>query len=490
MQGRCTAGALTNNCGRGSRPLARAFQGGCLAGPSFDRPAARGLEGMLQIMSYLDYFPSRMDESAAVAYAVAVGLNAIGLAIVMIVAELRSPSARALATAFLGFGGLHLVATPFSYLYPAGGEVPRWTAVFDLMIVWGITSWLYLAARTAQPTRRVLAWITAGCTVLALAGLALGLLGWVLPAERLHEFYFCLERTGCRTQGFRIFGGAFLVIAALSFGGFVVLLAQRVDQAERIRAIAAAVAVPILVASAVMPRGYALLANQVALLIFLLALVRYYVVQGERGAFMSRFLSPEVSKAVRLRGIDHAVQPQSLELTAVCCDLRGFTRLAQLLASEQVIRLLNEYYQAIGEAAAAAGATIKDYAGDGVLILVGAPLPADDHAQRGIALARRIREFGKVFVTHWAGPELTLGMGVGVASGRVTVGAVGGVSARMEYTAVGPAVNLASRLCAIAAHGEILIDERTVELSGDADSQPRSPVSIKGMGEVAHFSCM
>jgi len=440
-------------------------------------------------MYYLDYFPPAMDENAAVAYAVAVGLNAIGLAIVMVVAELRSPSARALATAFLGFGGLHLVATPFSYLYPAGDEVPRWTAVFDLLIVWGITSWFFLVARTAQPTRRALAWITAGCVMLALAGLAVGVLGWLFPLERMHEFNFCLERTGCRTKGFWIFGGPFILITLLSFGGFIVLLTQRVDQAERIRVVAAAVAVPILVVSAVMPRGYALLANQVALLIFLLALVRYYVVQGERGAFMSRFLSPEVAKAVRLRGIDHAVQPQSLELTVVCCDLRGFTRLAQLLASDQVIRLLNEYYAGIGEAVAGFGATIKDYAGDGVLILVGAPLPADDHAQRGIALARRIREIGKVFVTRWAGPELTLGMGVGVASGRVTVGAVGGVSARMEYTAVGPAVNLASRLCARAEPGEILMDERTVELCGDADVECRGPVPIKGMGDVVHFAC-
>jgi len=441
-------------------------------------------------MSYLDYFPPVMDERAAVAYAVAVGLNAIGLAIIMIVAELRSPSARALAATFLGFGGHHLVATPFSYLYPAGGDIPRWPAVFDLLIIWGITAWLFLVSRTAQPTRRALAWIKGGCTMLGLAGFTLGLLGWLFPAERLHEFYFCLERTGCGTRGFWIFGSTFIVIAALSIGGFIVLLTQRIDQAERIRMIAAAVAVPVLVMSAILPRGYALLANQAALLIFLLALVRYYVVQGERAAFMSRFLSPEVIRAVRLRGIDHAVQPQSLEVTAVCCDLRGFTRLAQLLASDQVIRLLNEYYDGIGQAAAACGGTIKDYAGDGVLILVGAPLPMDDHAQQGLALARRIREFGKVFVTRWAGPDLVLGMGVGVASGRVTVGAVGGVSGRMEYTAVGPAVNLASRLCARAEQGEILLDERAAALSGDATLDVRGPASIKGIGEVTHFACM
>lgn len=144
---------------------------------------------------------------------------------------------------------------------------------------------------------------------------------------------------------------------------------------------------------------------------------------GERAQFLSRFLSPEVGKRVRYRGVDEVIRPKSLEITAVSCDLRGFTQLSQLLASDQVVRLLNEYYDAVGAAVAEFGGTIEDYAGDGVLILVGAPLPMDDHARQGLALANRLRQVARELISHWAGPEMRLGMGVGVASGKVTVGA-------------------------------------------------------------------
>ncbi|MEK6246422.1 MAG: adenylate/guanylate cyclase domain-containing protein, partial [Pseudomonadota bacterium] len=105
------------------------------------------------------------------------------------------------------------------------------------------------------------------------------------------------------------------------------------------------------------------------------------------------------------------------------------------------------------------------------LILVGAPIPLPDHAQRAIMLAKRIREKGMEITARWSDAELRLGVGVGVASGFVTVGVIGAAS-RLEYTAVGPAVNLASRLCSEAAHGEVLIDPRTIELLGEEARRP------------------
>jgi class 3 adenylate cyclase len=236
-----------------------------------------------------------------------------------------------------------------------------------------------------------------------------------------------------------------------------------------------------------LPLGYGAISALIGSLIIAIGFIRYYGMQAERGVFMSRFLSSEVSKLVRDSGIEQAMQPQALEITVVCCDLRGFTRLSQLLASDQVIRLLNEYYDAVGRAVGEFGGTIKDYAGDGVLILVGAPLPMPDHAQHGLALARRLQQAAAGLINHWAGPDMKLGFGVGVASGRVTVGAVGS-SSRMEYTAVGPAVNLSSRLCSQAADGEILVDAQTAQLTGSSGLEARTALSIKGMGEIAHFA--
>src|SRR6185369_12580505 len=161
--------------------------------------------------------------------------------------------------------------------------------------------------------------------------------------------------------------------------------------------------------------------------------------------------------------------------SVVCCDLRGFTAFTAATESKKVIAILREYYDAVGAAATECGGTIKDQAGDGVLILVGAPIRYEDHALRALALARKIRERGMEITARWSDQNLTLGVGVGVASGFVTVGVIGGAS-RLEYTAVGPAVNLASRLCSEAAHGEILIDGRTLDLL-DEEGKRRYPLS-------------
>jgi class 3 adenylate cyclase len=195
--------------------------------------------------------------------------------------------------------------------------------------------------------------------------------------------------------------------------------------------------------------------------------VQYHVVQGQRAHFMAKFLAPQVAQMVARRGLKSATDEQTLELSVVCCDLRGFTAFTAATESKKVISILREYYDAVGAAAAEHGGTIKDQAGDGVLTLVGAPIAYDDHAQRALRLAASIREKGMEITSRWSDAEMRLGVGVGVASGFVTVGVIGAAS-RLEYTAVGPAVNLASRLCSEAEHGEILLDAQTIELLGEA----------------------
>jgi class 3 adenylate cyclase len=222
----------------------------------------------------------------------------------------------------------------------------------------------------------------------------------------------------------------------------------------------------------------------IGLLIFLVGGVQYHVIQGRRAQFMSRFLSPAVAELVGRRGLKSATDEQTLELSVVCCDLRGFTAFTAATSSKKVIAILREYYDAVGAAVTECGGTIKDQAGDGVLILVGAPIPYADHAQRALAMARSIRERGMEITARWSDQDLHLGVGVGVASGFVTVGVIGGAS-RLEYTAVGPAVNLASRLCAEAAHGEILVDGRSIELLGEEAKRshrllPGEALKLKG----------
>jgi class 3 adenylate cyclase len=177
------------------------------------------------------------------------------------------------------------------------------------------------------------------------------------------------------------------------------------------------------------------------------------------------------------------MRTRRLVISVVSCDLRGFTAFAKATDPDRVIGILREYYQAVGRVVAQFGGTIKDQAGDGILILVGAPIAYEDHAQRAIDMAREIRVRAREVTARWSDERLTLGVGVGVASGNVAVGVIGDAT-RLEYTAVGTAVNLASRLCDRAGDGQVRIDAKTVNLCGaPSDARPAEPIQLKGFSQ-------
>jgi len=253
-----------------------------------------------------------------------------------------------------------------------------------------------------------------------------------------------------------------------------------------IRIVAFMISAPIMASGLVLPIETAPIATAFGLIVLLVGGVQYHVIQGSRAQFLSRFLAPQVAELVREQGLKSATQERTLELSVVCCDLRGFTAFSAATESQAVIRILREYYDAVGAAAAAVGGTIKDQAGDGVLILIGAPIAFADHAQRALDLAERICREGRTLTGRWTQQGQQLGVGVGVASGFVTVGVIGGAS-RLEYTAVGPAVNLASRLCGEAASAAVLVDARTRELLADEARRARlhsgEALKLKGFPE-------
>ena len=283
-----------------------------------------------------------------------------------------------------------------------------------------------------------------------------------------------------------MFAAPILLSLILGIGAGLITLNRRPDIAERQRLVAFSVAAPFMASGLVLPIAWAPVLTSFGLIIFLIGGVQYHVIQGRRAQFMSRFLAPQVAELVRESGLKSATRHQTLEISVVCCDLRGFTAFSAATDSKKVIQILREYYDMVGTAVASVGGTIKDQAGDGVLVLIGAPIWSEDHAKRAIELARQIREGGVALSNVWSTPELQLGVGVGTATGFVTVGVIGAAS-RLEYTAVGPAVNLASRLCSEAVHGEVLVDERSNELlantGASANLRLREPLSLKGFAQ-------
>jgi adenylate cyclase len=431
--------------------------------------------------------------------ALIVALMALGMALAFIVADRRSPTSRALALSLAGVGGSILCNVHVTLVHLMQGNLeatlPGWAGVLALPEVIAFVAgfeWILRIRRTV-PTRALRTLF--GDNLLRVAqGLAIlyGALSIAMPQQRADVFMGGLmSETAWLDPQFLVFSLPLEVAMLLATGSALLLLNRRPDASERTRLIAFLIGAPFMASGLVLPFDIAPVTTAIGLLVLLVGAVQYHVIQGQRAQFLSRFLAPQVAELVREQGLKRATQEQTLELSVVCCDLRGFTAFSRATESRRVIDILREYYDAVGAAAAEFGGTIKDQAGDGVLILVGAPIAFPDHAQRALELARRVRDRGMAVVARHSQGDLRLGVGVGVASGFVTVGVIGAAS-RLEYTAVGPPVNLAARLCSEAQHGEILIDERTAELAGAAAGSyaltPGPPLSLKGYAQpVPHY---
>jgi class 3 adenylate cyclase len=211
------------------------------------------------------------------------------------------------------------------------------------------------------------------------------------------------------------------------------------------------------------------------------AYVDSLVIEAQRAALfeertnLARFLAPEVAEAIREHGLDSTLRTEQVILTALCVDLRGFTAYTRTHGPEAMAALLAPYYQTIVECARQLGGTVHSFAGDGALIVLGAPLPRDDHAAAAHALATMLRAEVASLLSD---VDSSLGVGIGIASGTCAVGTIGALS-RLEYTVIGSAVNLASRLCAQAQDGQILLAPETVAALPQGEWRTRS-LRLKG----------
>jgi class 3 adenylate cyclase/DNA-binding NarL/FixJ family response regulator len=181
---------------------------------------------------------------------------------------------------------------------------------------------------------------------------------------------------------------------------------------------------------------------------------------------------------------DAAIEPQEAEVTVLFSDIRGFSTLAERLGARDVARVIGTHLSAMAEVVLAHGGTIDKFQGDAVMAVFGAPEPQPDHAERAlrcaIAMQDRQRELNDA---GWGVEGLpALGVGIGVNTGHVIAGTVGG-GGRLEYTVVGDAVNVASRLQSEAAGGEIVAAATTVVAAPSIACEPIGPRHVKGREE-------
>jgi len=189
------------------------------------------------------------------------------------------------------------------------------------------------------------------------------------------------------------------------------------------------------------------------------ARVQACVAEIEGLARLKRFFSAPVAQAIVSEGEAELLAPHRRDICAAFLDLRGFTAFTDRAEPEEVMGVLADFHRAMGPVIDAHGGTVPHFAGDGVLVFFGDPLPSEDPCGDAARMALEMQEAFVPLATRWRKLGHELGLGIGLARGYATLGAVG-YEGRVDYSAIGSVVNLAARLCGEASGGQVLLDRR------------------------------
>jgi GAF domain-containing protein len=201
----------------------------------------------------------------------------------------------------------------------------------------------------------------------------------------------------------------------------------------------------------------------------------------ERMGRLRRFLPPQVADLIVASGAEKQLESHRREITALFCDLRGFTGFSESSDPEDVMALLREYHAAIGGIINKYGGTLERYAGDGVMVIFNDPLPVDDPALQAVLMAIDMRTAIGGLIEKWRKLGHEIGFGIGIAHGFATLGTIG-FEGRFDYAAIGTVSNVASRLCDEAKPGQILISPRVLmAVEKDVTVEPVGDFSLKGI---------
>ena len=188
-------------------------------------------------------------------------------------------------------------------------------------------------------------------------------------------------------------------------------------------------------------------------------------------------LNQQLADLIVASGTEKQLESHRREITALFCDLRGFTGFSESSDPEDVMALLREYHAAIGQTIFQYGGTLERFAGDGVMVIFNDPVPVENPALQAVLMALDMRTVIGALIEKWRDLGHDLGFGIGIAHGFATLGTIG-FEGRRDYAAIGTVSNVASRLCDEAKPGQILIGPR-VMLAVD------KAITVESVGEFA-----
>jgi class 3 adenylate cyclase len=201
----------------------------------------------------------------------------------------------------------------------------------------------------------------------------------------------------------------------------------------------------------------------------------------ERMGRLRRFLPQQVADLIVASGTEKQLESHRREITALFCDLRGFTGFSESSDPEDVMALLRDYHAAIGEIIIKYSGTLERFAGDGVMVIFNDPVPVENPALQAVLMALDMRTAIGAMIEKWRALGHDLGFGIGIAHGFATLGTIG-FEGRFDYAAIGIVSNVASRLCDEAKPGQILISPRVLLAVDKAVTvEPVGEFTLKGI---------
>jgi adenylate cyclase len=226
---------------------------------------------------------------------------------------------------------------------------------------------------------------------------------------------------------------------------------------------------------------FAVIAAQAGLVIDRVMAKSEVMRQGVQLSAYERFLSPAISRKITAEAADIRLGGESQRITLLFADVRGFTTMAEKMKPREAVEVLNEFFARMTNVIFEHDGTLDKYLGDGLMALFGAPFALQNDAEAAVRAAVNMQK--SLAELNMISGRSPLNIGIGVHTGEAVVGFLG-TERRMDYTAIGDTVNVASRLTSQAGPGQIVISTATyAQICGQIRCCQLPAMKLKGRDE-------
>ncbi len=199
---------------------------------------------------------------------------------------------------------------------------------------------------------------------------------------------------------------------------------------------------------------------------------------------LEKYVGTNVSANAVKRAMQSELGGDTRRVYVLFSDVRGFTHMTEQLKAEETLDILNKMFTSMEEVITQNGGDINKYIGDAILAYFRRPYGNEGEAAKvvlrtALRMQDRFELLNKGFKSSYS-QQVDIGLGVGITAGEAIMGNLGSAN-RMEFTLIGDTVNLSSRLCGIAKHGQVLVNEEMAQAAKDYfEMTALPPVQIKG----------